>query len=577
MIKTVLINPPQIFVKTQVASGVQPPLGVAYLAAYLLEDGFEVQVIDALGEAPKTITPFHKNTFLRGLSFDEILDRIEPDADLVGISNLFSFAYPAVEELAVRIKARFPDMKVILGGPHPSAQADEILTTCPAVDYVAIGEAEEILLRLVMHLDGQIDYDALKGLVVRGPDGAPTKLESSVRLTELDSGDVPYPARHLLPMESYIQTQESHGATNGRWTTMLSSRGCPYGCTFCASRKTRWVSRSPKDVVDEMQQCLETWGITEFHFEDDNMTINEKRLIEICDEIIARGLNVKWQTPNGIRASRTNVEMLKKMKESGCNHVTLAPESGSPRVLKEVIKKGRDFDLEQLKECGREAHKVGMKVAAYFILGLPGETKEEMKMTISYARELAKVGVDEVGFGLFIPLPGTPLWDLSKDKMEGRDWLDLLTIGDLNRAVSFDDEVTNEELNTMRRKAYMSFFITRMIYHPILFLRTFFNVARNYEETKTERSLRQLLQRYGIRRKKYVKQNGGTAPGSAATATVGEEEFVYPYDGRQTMKVLLNNRPQYAYRNSLRKTVRLVAKESREFASRLLRLSPLRK
>ena len=121
------------------------------------------------------------------------------------------------------------------------------------------------------------------------------------------------------------------------------------------------------------------------------------------------------------------------MKESGCEHVTLAPESGSPRVLEDIIQKGKDFDLEHLKQCGATAHKLGLKVAAYFVLGLPGETRADMEMTISYARELAKVGVDEVNFGLFIPLPGTPLWEPSKHKIKDMDWLDLLTVGDLSQ------------------------------------------------------------------------------------------------------------------------------------------------
>jgi radical SAM superfamily enzyme YgiQ (UPF0313 family) len=101
-----------------------------------------------------------------------------------------------------------------------------------------------------------------------------------------------------------------------------------------------------------MEECIERWGIEEFHFEDDNMTIHRERLIAICDEIIERGLGIRWQTPNGIRASRTDREMLAKMKQSGCMHITLAPESGSERVLKEIIQKGNDFALEQLRTCG---------------------------------------------------------------------------------------------------------------------------------------------------------------------------------------------------------------------------------
>jgi magnesium-protoporphyrin IX monomethyl ester (oxidative) cyclase len=546
VIRTVLINPPQIFVKTQVASGVQPPLGVAYLAAYLLRDGHPVGVVDALGEAPETITAFRRETFLRGLTFDEIAERIEPDTDLVGISNLFSFAYPAVEALAQHIKERFPQVKIVLGGPHPTAQYREILESVPAVDYVAIGEAEESLLRLVLYLDGKLEHESLTGLASRSDDGEVVVHSSARRIRALQQESVPFPARHLLPMESYIRTQESHGASNGRWTSILSSRGCPYGCTFCASRRTLWVSRPAKDVVDEMQECLETWGIREFHFEDDNMTVNEKRLIEICDEIIARGLDVVWQTPNGIRASRTNEKMLRKMKESGCSHVTLAPESGSPRVLKEIIQKGKDFDLDQLAECGRTAHKVGMKVAAYFILGLPGETREEMLESIRYARRLARVGVDEAGFALFIPLPGTPLWDASQHHMADKDWLDLLTIGDLSHAVSFDDEVDSETLNALRRRAYLWFFATRAFFHPLGFVRTLWNVARNYEETKTERSIRQLLQRFGIRRKRYS----------------GPEE-VYPYEAARTLEVLLESTPSYSFKHGLRKTLGLLRRDSR--------------
>ncbi|HIC44415.1 MAG TPA: radical SAM protein, partial [Sulfurimonas sp.] len=317
----------------------------------------------------------------------------------------------------------------------------------------------------------------------------------------------PFPARHLLPMENYIKAQEGHGPSTGRWTSILSSRGCPYGCTFCESRKTKWVARSPQDVVDEIEHCMNQWGITEFHFEDDNMTIDQRRLIAICNEIIQRGLQIKWQTPNGIRASRTSPKMLAKMKESGCMHITLAPESGSVRVLTEIIKKGNDFSLEQLKACGAEAHKLGLKVAAYFIIGFPGETKEDIELSIQYAKELTKVGIDEVAFGLFIPLPGTPLWDIVSDKLKNVDWLDLLTIGDLGRAVSWNDNIVDTELHRLRRRAYLSFHLTRMVYHPFAFLRSFLNLLRNVEETKTERTLRQFLQRLGIKRKNIMRVN----------------------------------------------------------------------
>jgi len=532
----ILINPPQVFTKNQVASGITPPLGIAYLASVLEQHNVTVNIIDAVGLEPGTITPFEKGTFVRGLTFADIVGRLDDQVKIVGISNLFSFAYPVVQELCRQIRAFNPAITIVLGGPHPAALYAEILTEDrELVDYVVVGEGEEPFLQLCEKLlqqdilvQNNIGAD-ISNLAYRDENGnCVMGTEKLLRNTKLDSDTIPFPSRHLLPMENYILAQESHGYSNGRWTSMISSRGCPYGCTFCASRKTRWVSRSAKDVADEIEHCIEKWNIREFHFEDDNMTINVKRLIEICNEITRRKLEISWQTPNGIRASRIDEEMLRAMKESGCEHVTLAPESGSPRVLTEIIQKGKDFDLDHLKACGATAHKLGLKVAAYFVLGLPGETREDMEMTISYARELAKVGVDEVNFGLFIPLPGTPLWEPSKHKIKDLDWLDLLTVGDLAKAVSFNDEVGSKELDWVRKKAYMSFLLTRIIYHPVEFAGTIFNVLRGIEKTKTERALKTIYARY----KKDAR------------------------DGIN--KLVFDNRTFYAYRHMYRKIYRLI-------------------
>ena len=550
-VQVTLINPPQIFSKSQVASGVTPPLGVGYLAAFLIEKKVRVNIIDALGEAPESIKVFRKDTYLRGLTFDEIIERIDSDSKLVGISNLFTFAYPAVSDLCQAIFERYPDKKIILGGPHPSAMYETILKTLPAVQYVALGEGEESLYRLALHLDGKLGMDDLTGVAFRDEEGKVIRLESAKRIDNLNQERVPYPARHLLPMENYINAQESHGPSTGRWTSILSSRGCPYGCTFCESRRTKWIGRAATDVVNEMEHCMKEYSITEFHFEDDMMTANKNRTIEICDEIIRRKLNIKWQTPNGIRASLTDDEMLAKMKASGCVHVTVAPESGSPRTLKEIINKGADFDLDQLKNCGAMAHKLGIKVAAFFIIGLPGETLEDIEMTIRYGRELAKAGVDEAAFSLFIPLPGTPLWSEVEDQLVDMDFLDLLIVGDLARGKSWNPYISDEQINALRRKAYLSFHITRMIYHPLAFLKSCFNVLTDVEETKTERTLRQFLKRFNIKKKKFT-----SIPSKKSETDLN----AYPYDASTTLKVLLQNRPNHAYSNSLLKTYRLVKK-----------------
>ncbi len=539
-VKTTLINPQQIFSKGQIAAGLTPPLGIAYLASFLLAHEYPVQIIDALGENPHEITPFKKGSSLRGIKVSEIIRRIDADTYLVGISNLFSFAYPIVEVLCQEIRKAYPEKKIVLGGPHPSALYEEILNNVPAVDFVVIGEGEESLLGLLGYLDGRLELNELSGLATRDEFGNIIVLNASKRIRNLNQDNIPFPARHLLPMENYIQAQEGHGPASGRWTSILSSRGCPYGCTFCESRRTVWVARDSRDVVDEMEYCLKEWGISEFHFEDDNMTINKDRLIGICDEIIGRGLKIKWQTPNGIRASVTDREMLAKMKESGCLHITLAPETGSERVLNEVVKKGKDFSLTQLKDCGALAHKLGLKVAAYFIIGLPGESRQEIKETIKYAKQLAKCGVDEVCFGLFIPLPGTPLWEVAKKKNQGMDFLDLLAVGDMNKVVSWNDDINAEELNSLRLKAYLTFYLTRLLYHPLLFINSFVNVLRNINETKTERTLIQFLKRLKIKK----------------------DLTAYPYDSSLTIKTLLQSKPHYSYGHSLLKALRIWKNET---------------
>jgi anaerobic magnesium-protoporphyrin IX monomethyl ester cyclase len=218
-----------------------------------------------------------------------------------------------------------------------------------------------------------------------------------------------------------------------------------------------------------------------------DFVISRRRILEMADELERRNVEIDWQTPNGIRASVTDQTCLEAMRRSGCRHITLAPESGSPRVLRDIVQKGKDFELDQLVQVAEDAHEMGMKVAAYFILGLPGEREDDVEQPTAYSARLARAGVDEVGFGLFIPLPGTPLWDGLGDRVDSMDLLDLLTVVDLDSSVSFSDYLDDDDLRRLRRKAYATFFLTRLRYHPRAFARTLRNVVRSRQETKTDR------------------------------------------------------------------------------------------
>jgi magnesium-protoporphyrin IX monomethyl ester (oxidative) cyclase len=484
-----LINPPQIFSRYQVGVGLTPPLGIAYLAAYCREQGVDVEVVDALGEGPGTVTPFGADVFLRGLPLEAIAERVSPDADLIGISNLFSFAYPAVRELSKVLRARHPEKRIVMGGAHPTHMYEEVLRDGTA-DLVVLGEGEIPIAELGRCVDGKIALDDVPSLAYLDA-GEIKKTRSIARLKDLDA--LPFPARDLLPMESYIAAHEGHGATSERWTSMITSRGCPYGCTFCDIRRTKWIARSAENVVDEIEQCIDQWGVREFHFEDDNLTLRSARMHAICDEILGRGLEIRWQTPNGIRASVTDEELLRKMRDSGCKHITLAPESGSERVIRDIIQKGKDYSHDELLELGRSAHKLGMKVAAYFVLGMPGEKPEDIEQTIEYGKRLAKAGVDEAGFSLLVPLPGTPVWDQVLREYGQPDYADLLVVGDLNNARSWSQYLTAEQLSAYRRRANLVFLLYRALYHPLGFARTVLNVVRGAAETKTENYMRTFI------------------------------------------------------------------------------------
>ena len=180
------------------------------------------------------------------------------------------------------------------------------------------------------------------------------------------------------------------------------------------------------------------------------------------------------------------------MKESGCYHIVVAPESGSKKVLENIIHK--EQELSDVERCINYGNKIGLKTAAYFVIGLPGETREDILQTIHFAKKLAKLGLDEVVFSLFIPLPGSELYELLLNK-KNKIQINSVSIGDLSISKSWSEFLTDKELNNLRKKAYINFHITKMIYHPFKFLKMILNVLLGKEETKTERTLITFIKR----------------------------------------------------------------------------------
>ena len=308
------------------------------------------------------------------------------------------------------------DIVTVLDGLHPSARPEDCLSN-PDVDFVVRGEPEYTMLELVGALEQGKTEDMKKmegiGFV---KNGKPVITPPRPEIKDLDA--LPFPARHLLPMDIYFEAIKENpirGEIGKRYTIIITSRGCPHRCIFCSNHivmgKT-WRGRSPENVVDELEQIVNTYSIKQIDFFDENMTLKKKRVEDICDLIMERGLDINWYVPNGVRADTLDEELLRKMSKSGCKEIRVAPESGVQRVVDEIIKK--NLNLEDVEKAVVLAKKVGMKIGVFLMLGLIGETKEDIKETIKFAYKLKKLGADHFQFSIATPLYGTELYEQAK-------------------------------------------------------------------------------------------------------------------------------------------------------------------
>ncbi len=410
-----LINPPRIQPKAWGKPSVFPPVGLAYVAA-VLEKAHEVCIIDAPTEGWRNLQDLDEATYRVGLSNTEIADKVKQwSPDVVVIEIPFSGWSKTAFEVASMAKGVNKNIITVLEGQHPSARPEDCLAN-PNIDFVVIGEPENAIFELVNALGKETrDLKKIRGIGFVKND-VPVITSPRPLLQDLDS--LPFPARHLLPMEEYyaaVKETPLRGEINKPWTIMITSRGCPYDCVFCTHHIVwgrKWRGRSPENVVDELEQVIKTYHVKQIDFLDDNMTLDRKRMENICDLIVKRGLRVEWFTPNGVRADTLDEKLLTKMKRSGCKKIRVAPESGVQRVVDQVIKK--NLDLGSVERAVALCKKVGIKVGCFFVIGLIGETKAEIEKTIRYAYKLRQLGADSFIFSIATPIYGTKLYEQAK-------------------------------------------------------------------------------------------------------------------------------------------------------------------
>jgi anaerobic magnesium-protoporphyrin IX monomethyl ester cyclase len=288
--------------------------------------------------------------------------------------------------------------------------------------------------------------------------------------------ELPFPARHLLPMAKYAEVGEAFLLTKRRpFTPLNTSRGCVAQCTFCPVHATwggRWRARSAGNVLDEIEHLVTEYGVREIHFDDDNLVLNRKRAVSLFQGMIDRKLDVVWTVPTGLALWAVDDDLLSLMKKSGCYKLFVAVESGDEHVLREVIRK--PLDLKKVKPLVRTMQRLGIEVESFFVVGMPGETRESLRRTFQFAREL---DTDASHYFFANPMPGTKLWDLCEEKGYFRDGFSLEEVR-VERANIETPELPAGELERMVAREEVRGRIRTLCRHPVRISRKYMRYMR---------------------------------------------------------------------------------------------------
>jgi len=410
------------------------PLGLMYLASKLEQMHVDVCIIDYfIGR----YTPE---------DYKLKLEEIGPD--IVGI-NCFSFNTRPAFEIARLTKDVFSDVHIVMGGPHATGLPKYTLRD-DFVDSVIVGEGEETLADLVTSLRDGKSLRGIEGLVYKENGNI---VSNPLRRFIKDINSMPVPAYHLIDLDKYFEFPDPHGMCTRykRFMSVLTSRGCPYSCTYCHNVFGKvFRARSPKNVFREIELLYTEYGVREFHIEDDSFNIDLDRAEKILDLIIENNLEISIQFPNGIRADRLNERFVYKLKTAGTFMTAIGIESASPRVLKQIKK---NIDLVKISHAIKLLSKYRILVWGYFMVGFLDETRQEIKQTIDFAKKLK---LHFASFSIVVPYPGTELFEAVRGRIDLNSYFsDRLTYSLPQIQLS---EIPIEEIGEIKKRALRSFY-----------------------------------------------------------------------------------------------------------------------
>ena len=419
--------------------GFAQPLGLLYLVSVLRRDfpgEFEIELVEQA---------------LEDLSLEEMRERIQGfDPDLIGFSCL-SVEADEMQRVARVAKEVKPGCVTVLGGPHATVFYDYALQD-PNLDLVVLSEGEITFPELLRALREDRPLDEVAGIVFKR-EGRLVQTLPREHVVDLDS--IPLPAWDLIAFQRYaVQYSMNAFSHSPPWAILFTSRACPYQCTYCHNifgKKVRY--RSVENVMAEIELLTRTYGVRELHIVDDIFNLDLERAKRICDEIVARGLKVKIAFPNALRGDLMDRELIHKLKSAGCYAITYAVETASPRLQK-LIKK--NLNLDKVREAIAWSYDEGIIPHGFFMLGFPGETLEEMKLTVDFA--LSAKLLRPLFFTVVI-YPRTGLYELAQKEYPHFDFsswkmFDMQYLSE----TPFYTKATGLDLFKLQRDAYRRFF-----------------------------------------------------------------------------------------------------------------------
>lgn len=410
--KILLIAPPAFTFRNFRDINPLPPMGLGYLASVVENMGIEVKILDCLIRGWENEENINDTMVRVGLSYADIENYIrEFNPDLIGINCQFSKQYKIYHEMFSLIKRVKPNCITVAGGPHVSVCPDEVLKDS-CCDFIIIGEGEESFKDLIIALNESDNFNSIDGIGWKSKEKVNIN-EKKRWINDIDS--IPFPAYHLMDLHLYFGLTSSHGLRHKKhFSPIMTSRGCPAKCTFCSAHKVwgrKYRMRSVENVIEEMRILKEKFGIEELMFEDDNVTANAKRAKQLFSSMIEEKFNFVWDTPNGVGVWSLTEELIDIMKESGCIRLNFPVESGSQRVLTEIIKK--PLNLNKVKRLIQHCRRIGLDYGMFLVIGLPGETIDDIWSSIRFA---AECGCYNPHISVATPYPGTKLFDLCTDQ-----------------------------------------------------------------------------------------------------------------------------------------------------------------